>query len=478
MLDQLFPYQSDLSSMVVTRFRNKKTLFIALGAVAVLGTTGMVYKYRNPEFLTQNPLAKAKVGLNKNQIALALDSAGAFHDFPGELEMAIDGNRQKVVVQYAFDSKLQEAMENQFRTYRPDYGAFVAIDAATGRVLSMVSYSGKGDIKENLALRATFPSASVFKVVTAAAAIAEQHYKPDTMISFNGRNHTLFRSNIVNAKTTRWTRHMSLREAFAHSVNTVFGRIGAYTVGADRLAHYADRFGFNRKIQTDLPMQEGKAPIQNDPWLLAETASGYTRDNTMSPLQGALIAAAIANDGIMMEPYAIDSIHSTDGQSIYAASPKVSTVAIDSQTAETVKTLMRETVLRGTSRKSFRGFFKREFADLDVGGKTGSLTGMDPPGKYDWFVGYADSGSRRIAVAAVTVHQKLWRVKSSFLARKAIESFFKGRKIQPRGELVQAKPQPDAISPAGGASASSSDGFSRTTYLRTSRSAPLIVSSE
>jgi beta-lactamase class D len=62
-----------------------------------------------------------------------------------------------------------------------------------------------------------------------------------------------------------------------------------------------------------------------------------------------------------------------------------------------------------------------------VGGKTGSLTGLDPEGKYDWFVGFASHGDQRIAVAALTIHRKLWRVKSSYLARKAIENYFKDR---------------------------------------------------
>ena len=59
------------------------------------------------------------------------------------------------------------------------------------------------------------------------------------------------------------------------------------------------RSGFNRKIDSDMPIQEGRADFTADPWSLAEAASGYTRDNTMSPMQGALIGAAIANDGKM-----------------------------------------------------------------------------------------------------------------------------------------------------------------------------------
>jgi len=363
--------------------------------------------------------------LTKDKVAEVLGNSASFYHFPNDLELVI-GGKDKVHgrVRYSFDTKLQKDMEGLFEQYTPDYGAFVALDAKTGRVLSMVSYSRSKKIQENLALRASFPSASVFKVVTAAAAIEEHNISKDTVIPVNGRYHTLYRRQILKSDITRWTKFMTLKEAFARSVNTVFGRIGAYTVGSQGLRTYAGRFGFNRRIAADLPIQEGKAWIPEDLWGLAESASGFTRDNTMSPLQGALIAASVANDGVMMEPFVVESISQTDNSVLYTAEPKVASVTMDPATAVEIRALMKETVLHGTSRGSFKGFFKSGFAMIDVGGKTGSLTGFDPRGKYDWFVGYADAGSRQIAIAALTIHEKQWRVKSSYLARRAIESYF------------------------------------------------------
>jgi peptidoglycan glycosyltransferase len=371
------------------------------------------------------PLVK-KFYLTKEKVGEALASSASFYQFPAEMEMSLGGaEKVQTKIHYSFDLKLQKVMEDLFQSYGPDYGAFVAIDATTGRVLSMVSYSRNKIPPGNLALRATFPSASVFKVVTAAAAIESHKISAETIIPFNGRNHTLYRGQILKSNITRWTRFITLKEAFARSINTVFGKIGAFTVGSDGLRQYADRFGFNRKIASDVPIQEGRALIPTDSWGLAETASGFTRDNTMSPLQGALIAASVANDGITMEPYVVESVNRMDGSLLYAVEPKVATVTMDPSTALQIKALMKETVLHGTSRSSFRGFFRKDFSVLDVGGKTGSLTGLDPRGKYDWFIGYADSGTRKIAVAALTISEKQWRVKSSYLARRAIESFFK-----------------------------------------------------
>ena len=200
---------------------------------------------------------------------------------------------------------------------------------------------------------------------------------------------------------------------------------GAFTVGAEGLKKYADRFGFNRKIKSDVPVQQGRSKIPDDAWGLAEVASGFTQGNTMSPIQGAMIAASIANEGVMMEPYIVKSISTLTGEKVYSAHPKMANITMEPATASVMRTLMKETILRGTSRASFRGFFQKDLSFLDVGGKTGSLSGREPPGRYDWFIGYADSGVRRIAVASLAIHEKQWRVKSSYLARRAIEIYFK-----------------------------------------------------
>ncbi len=405
-----------------------KALFLFSVVAAVGGIWGGVSLWKRAgEASASTYLGDHKQLLNKDDLAKALQGTGVFHELPSEIDLTLDGKLEKDVVQYAFDPKLQEAMESLFDVYRPDYGSFVAIDAATGRVLSMVSYTHRHDIDQHLALKATFPSASVFKVVTAAAAIAERNFSGSTVIPFNGRNHTLYRSAILKTQINRWTRYMTLKEAFARSVNTVFARIGAFNVGPEEMRDYAGRFGFNRRIASDMPMEQGSAAITNDVWHLAEASSGFTKENTMSPMQGALIAATIVNDGVMMEPYVVDSVHRQDGTKIYGAQPRVSATSVSPQTAQEIRSLMRETVRRGTSRGSFRGFSRSRYGFVDVGGKTGSLTGLAPRGKYDWFVGFAEFGGQKIAVAALTVHEKFWRVKSSYLARRSFEAFFRDK---------------------------------------------------
>lgn len=396
-----------------------------LFGLAVLTLFGTVEYYKSHSASYSRQRIARNYPISKGAVLQAMDETKAFMTYPSDVSFNVNGRTEKVVVQYAFDSRLQEAMHSVIRSYRPDYAAFVALDPETGRVLSMISLSQKGEEEGNLALRATFPSASVFKVVTAAAAIAEKNFSANTIIPFNGTNHTLYKKNILKDRITRWTRYMTLKEAFARSVNTVFGKIGAYTLAPAELKDYASRFGFNEKISADVPMEQGRAEVSDDPWERAEAASGFTKENTMSPLQGALIAATISNNGTMMEPYVIQSVHAQDGTELYEASPRVVKESVDPRTASEIRKLMQETVNSGTSKKSFRRFFKGLYADLEVGGKTGTLTGNHPPGKYDWFVGFANGKDQKIAIAALTIHKKYWTVKSSQIARIAIEKYFK-----------------------------------------------------
>ena len=126
----------------------------------------------------------------------------------------------------------------------------------------------------------------------------------------------------------------------------------------------------------------------------------------------------------LVEPRLVKDAHFLNGPMIYSSDEQLQQV-LDAETAKDMRVLMRKTVQSGSARKRFRGFFKGSYADLDVGGKTGSLTGLNPKGRTEWFAGYGDSGENQIAVAAVVVNKKVWRVKPSYLARKIFEEYFK-----------------------------------------------------
>jgi len=413
------------------RISRKSGIFVSLGACClalfILGFLSLRF--------TKTEIQKSPT-FSKNQLEESLGELLLHNNWPTHFPItdsqSANGIPNLAQVRYTLNQDSQNHVDNLFKQYKPDYGAFVAISADTGRVLTLSSFQKNANEKNlgNLALRSMFPAASIFKVITAAAAIDNSNLNPDSIFAFNGSSHTLYKRNVAQTQYNRWTRYMTMREAFAKSVNTVFGKMGAHYIGPHGLEEYAKRFGFDRDIESDLPVETGAAfkPEEGNHFEIAEAASGFNRESKMSPLQGAMIAAGIINDGVIMEPFVVESLWSTElSKAIYTGEPKTLSVAIQPNSAKQMRELMRETVVRGTSRKSFRQVFRRkDLLDLlELGGKTGSLTANYPRAKVDWFIGYASYKGEKIAVAALTAHKEYWTVKSSYLAASYFDHYYR-----------------------------------------------------
>ncbi len=364
-------------------------------------------------------------GIEKHHLAHSISEEVRANEFPSFVKIATDRYNFDAIVHYNIEPELNRYIDELILKYQPDYAAFVAMQPHTGRILAMSSFVKDNNFSHNLAAHSGFPAASVFKIVTAAAAIDTGIAKPESIYQYNGKNTSLYKSNVLRHKNNKWTRNTSLSRAFALSINTVFGRIGVFDVGAENLQAYADRFGFNRPVPVDLTLEQSKTGFSpENEWSIAEAASGYTRETTISPVHAAMIPAVIANNGLLVEPNLVDFAVDKSGPLLYKSEPNAVQI-LDKKTADDMRVLMRATVKKGSARKHFRKFFRGSYANLDVGGKTGSLTGADPKGKTEWFVGYGDSGDDKIAVAAVVVNIDKWRVKPAYLARKVIEEYFK-----------------------------------------------------
>lgn len=328
-------------------------------------------------------------------------------------------------IKYTLDETLQKNAENLLKQYKPDYSAIFMMDAQTGRVLVYTSFQ-KEDSQENLLKKSTFPAASIFKIVTATAAIDKNGLSPQHRIQFNGGNWTLYKKNVMLDTINRWTRTVSFREAFAKSMNTPFGKIGLHHLEPKDLEQYAERFMFNREIPADFPVDSGVAAIPSEKnFELTEVAAGFNKQNRMSPVQGAMIAAAVINDGKMFAPYLVESVNNQENKQLYSGSSFLLSEAMRPESSKKIRELMEETIISGTSRRSFASLRRnKKFSEIEMGGKTGHLTGQDPKGQVDWFVGYASSGDRKIAIGVVTVNKKFWTVKSSYLGQSLFKKAF------------------------------------------------------
>lgn len=347
--------------------------------------------------------------------------------FPSHININWNDENITAEINYTLDPLLQDEAIKLLKSYKPDYGAILLMEADTGRVLVMTSFQRDDPQAKNWTLAATFPAASVFKVVTATAAVDRAGISPYDKIKYNGGAYTLYRKNVLSDKVTRWTNVVTLKEAFARSLNTAFGRLSIENLEPKDLEHYADRYMFNNLIPADFPVEIGVASVPDDKgFAMAEIASGYNRISRMSPVQGAMIAASIANNGEMVVPYIVDSISDQTGKVLYQGQKLSQGLVMTPESSQHMRVLMEQTVLAGTSRRSFASLVRdRKFSEVEMGGKTGHLTGDNPKGRTDWFVGYAHDGEKKIAVAAITVNKEFWTVKSAQLGKYMFRSFFK-----------------------------------------------------
>jgi len=402
---------------MISRFNAKQTCLASLPNVTIALAL----------ILFNSPLAAAEQ-LSTQAVADAITSHAKQNRFPNKLAFKdTKGNETQGIVEYTFDEDVHQDMADVYLKYQPDYACFVALDVETGAILNLTSFIKSDEEWDNLVMRSDYPAASVFKMVTAAAGLDLGKLSPSTILPFNGKSTTLYKSQVLRHKTNKWTRNPTLKESFAKSINSVFGRIGIYKLGAENLSSYASRFGFGESMNTDFNLPLSRVSVDlADEWQIAEAASGYTKDITLSPIHAAQMAAIVANDGKMVTPYMVKSVVDTRGRPIYKAKQASDTEQIISpESATALRSLMTETTRIGSARKSFQGLSRyKVYRDMEIGGKTGSLTGYSPKGRHDWFVGYAEKNGRKVAYASLIINKEKWYVRSAYVARQFIYHYF------------------------------------------------------
>jgi len=308
-------------------------------------------------------------------------------------------------------------------------GAAVAIDPRTGAIQAMVSMPSYDPnplashdekaaaaaynklIKDkdqpllNRATSETLPPGSTMKVIISAAALSSG-YTQDTEIQA-GSEYRESGAVIRNAEDEVCPgSQIDLKEALTESCNTGFARLGV-KLGRDKVVDMAKAFGFEDDKLTVGNLEGGGLPVaasrtgaianpdgSTDKGALAQSSIGQ-RDVRMTPMQGALIAATVANDGKQMRPYLVQKLLSPDRRTIYSASPKTLRTPISGSVAADLQDMMVSVVENGTGTKAQINGFK-------VGGKTGTAqnaVGADPHG---WFIGFAFN-EKGEAVSAVCV---------------------------------------------------------------------------
>lgn len=345
-------------------------------------------------------------------------------------EEQIDYDSSRYKISYSFNDELEDFVKKQLSTYRPDYTSVVVMDNETGHILAAVDYAREKNVfGRDLAFTNSHPAASIFKVITAADLLENTHIKTNTEFSFTGRSTTLYRHQLKEPENVRrrWIRTLDLERAFATSNNVIFGRTAIENLTPAGLMRMAEKFGFNRKLVEGVNLPPSVFKMAQDQYNLAELSSGLNTQTLMSPVHGALIASVVANAGVLRPPVLISSLESlTEKKTLYPPIKKDELV-LTPQTAEDLRTLFMATITRGTARSSFRRS-QYLLSKLEIGGKTGSLTGGEPYGKRDWFVSYAksiqDQNDKGISICVMIVNRKKWYIKSPLLAKNIMEFYY------------------------------------------------------
>jgi peptidoglycan glycosyltransferase len=347
-------------------------------------------------------------------------------DWPDKLTI----NNKPMKVEYNFNENLTNFSKNLLKQYRSDYTAIAIIDNETGKVLMAIGYEGKTNkFDKNLILTNTHPSASLIKMVTTAELLQNSQVKKETLFDFKGRSTTLFKYQLNDSRNNRWDKSQSFEIAFAKSNNVIFGKAAIKNTTSEGIVKMAEGFGFNQPIMKEFDFLKSEIHTVKDDFSLAELASGYNVDTIISPVHAAAMASIVANDGVLKTPRLISRIvDSKSGDNIWQEAPTEKR-AISIETSKEMHEMMGMTIDGGTARRSFGKMNNRYRDVLDIGGKTGSITGGTPYGKRDWFAAYAmprEAGKGKgISISVMNVNVKKWHIKSTMLAKNIIEYYYK-----------------------------------------------------
>ena len=316
-------------------------------------------------------------------------------------------NDQHYLIETSLDPVLQTTLIKSFDKVNSRYIGIVAMNPKTGRILAFAGFN-KTKTDLNPCTTNKFPAASIFKIITAAAAAEKLGYSGDTQMKFNGQKHTLYKNQLKD-RDNRYTNRISFRNSFAQSINPVFGKIGSLKLGKEALLKYGEAFGFNHQFNTEIKIAPSHLSVTEDAYQWAEVACGFNRDTTLSPIHAAIIASATLNGGQMIEPTIIDRVINASGQVVYNGSEPAYNHVISARASDMIEKMMETTVRSGTAHKTFRGYTRDEVLKrLVIGGKTGTIYNKAHDARFDWFVGFAKTKdlSEKMVISVVVAHEE------------------------------------------------------------------------
>lgn len=388
--------------------------FVRGETVPDLGLAKLAFGGPGPAGTTKRqvtPPALHKIDLAKIDVRGEVATAPAWGDRVAELTVV---------------PKYQRAANRLLRDGAVAEGAIVMTDVKTGRILTWSSYSEEAPLRD-IASEAFAPAASIFKIVTGSA-LSEKGLTPSTRECYRGGKSRVDDSDLIrDERRDKWC--ATLSDAMGRSLNVVFARHALDHLDKDDLESIAKRYGWEREVPFDVPIEKSRIEIPEEPNERAKVAAGFWH-TTLSPFQAANLVTTIANDGEMIQLYIVDRVR--DGQGDLYIGPQDRHVlgrAVAEPTARAVTQMMEATVEGGTSFTTFHDRAGRAFLkDIRVAGKTGTLEGKGY--LFTWWVGFAPADAPEVALSVLVANRGDWRVKGTQVASDMLRVYFadKGRK--------------------------------------------------
>ena len=315
-------------------------------------------------------------------------------------------------LEYTLDRDLTERAHEVLRRSRVELGTVVVLDPRSGRVLAYASTD-----TQRFPPTRTYPAASLVKVITAATALDFAPQVAGLPCRYSG---SPYRLTPARLDPPRSGNTVTLGRALATSNNQCFAQLAVHALGAGPLIEGIGRFGW---LAVPAPAHAaGSVDPGEDRYDLGRLGSGLA-GSRITPLHAAQLAASLAQ-GELVTPQWIERVLDAHGRELpLPAANRSRVMSLD--LARRLREMLTETTRSGTARRAFRGRGGRPLlGDVRVAGKTGSLSGHDPDGRYEWFIGVAPAENPRIAVAAVLVNGKVWYRSASQVAADVLHEIF------------------------------------------------------
>ncbi len=372
-----------------------------------------------PENLfTRLPVTRAALDMRVTEPGAAPGVAGSA-DARGRLveRVLIPGNgllpSEVVYVEYSLDAELTRHVFRVLERGRVKLGHVILLDPRNGRVLAYAST----DTKQFPPTR-SYPAASLVKVITAAAALDHAPESARLPCRFQGSPYRLTPSRL---DPPRRGATVSLRRALATSNNQCFAQLAVHAVGGGPLVAALERFGWRAAPAPEHAV--GSVDPGESRYDLGRLGCGLAGCH-ITPMHAAQLAASLAR-GELVAPHWIERVIDSRGRELPLPARPTPRQVMSPKLAAELRGMLIDTTRIGTARSAFR---KRSgkplLGPVQVAGKTGSLSGRDPTGRYEWFIGAAPAEEPRIAVAVLLVQGHLWWRNASQIAAEVLRGPF------------------------------------------------------